>query len=721
MRILRIFLAVVCVSLLAGSALAAHTQAQLILADDTAKPGETVMVGVQLKMDPGWHTYWKNPGSAGMATKIDWQLPAGVTAGEIIWPLPEKLPPDEVVTYAYQNEVVLLVPLKLAADLKPGPLALKAKLSWLECKEQCVPAGATVQGTLNVGTETKPSANAALIQSWEGKTPGTNDAFSIQAHWEKTADEDTRNLTIAGVPILASGAVVEKVEFFPDASDSFEVQGATEKLEAKAGFALRKVVKKFSGEWPTNISGLIVIEGDKQERSFEINVPVASEAAAVSAPPSSSVTSPAGAPVATVSEKKSLGQMLFYAFVGGLILNIMPCVLPVIALKILGFVKDAANDRGRLRQLGFVYLLGVLASFLILAVLVIALKAAGSRVGWGFQFNNPYFLVAMTTLVMLIALNLFGVFEVTLGGRTMTAAMSLTSKGGTVGAFFNGLLATALATSCTAPYLGSAVGFAFAQPPWVIVLIMLTVGIGLAFPYVLLSWEPAWLKFLPKPGAWMEKFKIAMGFPMLAAAVWLCSLLTTFYGERTWSLAIFLVIIALAFWVYGEFVQRGTRRRGLGGVVVLVLVAIGYFYGLEHQLHWREPLTGVKETSESSVTPSVGNWSKWSADAVARARGEGKLVLVDFTAKWCLTCQKDVRPVLESDAVQEKLKQLNAVTLVGDYTRFPSDIFDELARFGRAGVPLVLVYPKNSSEPPIVLPEALTKGIVLSALEQAGK
>lgn len=674
------------------------------------------MAGIHLKMDPGWHTYWKNPGAAGMATKIEWTLPAGVTAGEVQWPLPEKLPPDEVITYAYENEVVLLVPLKLAADLKPGPLALKAKVSWLECKEQCIPAGATVQGTLNVGDEAKPSADIGLIQTWEGKLPETNALFSVQAEWQKTAEEDTRHLDIEGTPTAAKGAAVEKADFFPDASDSFEVQGPTEKLDAKIGFALRKVVKKFSGDWPARISGLVVIEANQQRKGFEINIPI-SDGGKVSA---ATTTSVSNLPAAN-SEKKSLAQMLLYAFIGGLILNIMPCVLPVIALKILGFVKDAANDRGRLRKLGMVYTLGVLVSFLILAVLVVALKAAGSRVGWGFQFNNPYFLVAMTTLVMLIALNLFGVFEVTLGGRTMTAAMSLTSKGGMGGAFFNGLLATALATSCTAPYLGSAVGFAFAEPPLIIVLIMLTVGIGLAFPYLLLSWEPAWLKFLPKPGAWMEKFKIAMGFPMLAAAVWLCSLLTTFYGERTWSLALFLVIVALAIWIYGEFVQRGTKRRGLGVAMVLALLAVGYFYGLERQLRWREPLAEAKGATESSVTPSTGNWGKWSADAVTQARGEGRLVLVDFTAKWCLTCQKDVRPVLESDAVQEKLKQLNAVTLVGDYTRFPSDIFDELARYGRAGVPLVLVYPKNGTQPPIVLPEALTKGIVLSALDQAGK
>ncbi len=704
-------------ALFAGSAQAAHTQAQLVLAANSAKPGDTVLAGVHLKMEPGWHTYWKNPGSAGMATKIEWQLPPGVTAGDIRWPNPEKLPPDEVITYAYENEVMLLIPLKLAADLKPGPLALKAKVSWLECKEQCIPANATVTATLNISSETKPSADAAVIQTWEGKTPRTDKLLSFSAHWEKSIASDARTVIIEGVPIVANNPTIDKADFFPAASDDFEIQGATEKVDSKNGFALRKTIKKFSGDWPSKISGLVVVEGNGQTSSYEINEPIA----ATSNPVMAATPASPAEPTATSIPTPSLPKTLLYAFIGGLILNVMPCVLPVIALKILGFVSEAGSDRSRLRKLGIVYLLGVLVSFLVLALLVIGLKAAGSRVGWGFQFNNPYFLVAMTTLVLLIALNLFGVFEVTVGGRALTAAVSLSSRHGLAGSFFNGLLATVLATSCTAPYLGAAVGFAFAQPPLTLTLILLTAGLGLAFPYVVLSWEPAWLKYLPKPGAWMEKFKIAMGFPLLGAAVWLCSLTSTFYGERTWALAIFLVIVASAAWVFGQFVQRGIKHRGIGAAFVLCLLGLGYFYGLESQLKWRLPITVSNGTTVSSIIPAGGDWQAWSTDAVTKARGEGRPVLVDFTAKWCLTCQKDVKPVLESQAVQDKIKEMNAVALVGDYTRFPNDIFDELARHGRAGVPLVLVYPKNGSDPPIVLPEAVTKGIVLTALNQAAK
>ena len=265
--------------------------------------------------------------------------------------------------------------------------------------------------------------------------------------------------------------------------------------------------------------------------------------------------------------------MLFYAFIGGLILNIMPCVLPVIALKILGFVGEARNDPARVRKLGLVYTLGVLVSFLVLAGAVIAVKSAGHKAGWGMQFGNPHFIVALTILVVLVALNLFGVFEVTLGGKAMGAAGDLASKHGFAGAFFNGILATVLATPCTAPFLSIALGFAFAQSTAIIVLIFLSVGIGLALPYLVLSFQPAWLKFLPKPGAWMEKFKIFMGFPMLATGIWLFTLAS---GNSDKSMilwfGLFLVVLALGVWMWGEFVQRGRTRRGLAAVASILLV-----------------------------------------------------------------------------------------------------------------------------------------------------
>jgi thiol:disulfide interchange protein DsbD len=287
--------------------------------------------------------------------------------------------------------------------------------------------------------------------------------------------------------------------------------------------------------------------------------------------------------------------------------------------------------------------------------------------------------------------------------------------------FFNGVLATILATPCTAPFLGAALGFAFTQPAGIIVLMFVVVALGLACPYVILSWQPAWLKFLPKPGAWMERFKVAMGFPMLATAVWLFSLTPLFYGKRTLWLGLFLVILALAAWVYGEFVQRARTHRGLGIAAALVLLVGGYFYTVEGQLRWRSPVPETSLAGALKEGPDGIDWQRWTPAAVAQARAQGRPVFVDFTADWCLTCQANKRIAIDIPSVRAKLKQTNALALLGDYTRVPDNITTELNRFGRAGVPLVLVYSKNPDQPPAVLPEVLTPGIVLDALDQAAR
>jgi thiol:disulfide interchange protein DsbD len=676
-----------------------------------------------MKMDPAWHTYWRNPGEAGMATKIQWQLPPGVTAGDIEWPLPEKLPPAEVTTYGYNNEVMLLVPLKIPADYKPGMvLDLKANVSWLECKEECLPGKATVEAQLNTGRETEPSADAAAIDLWESKVPKPATNLFAFAWWKGSANGDQRSLTIQ-----IKLPKPDSVDFFPDASDNFEVQPATKFIfdEYSNSILLDKSVKRFSGDWPKEISGVIVMDVGSQRQGFNVKIPVGDQTPAgetISTPSaSSSDVTPAPTGGVPVLAQQPLWRMLLYAFIGGLILNIMPCVLPVIALKILGFINHAHHEPSRVRVLGLIYAAGVLVSFLVLAAVVIGVKAAGHHAGWGMQFGSPVFIVCLTTLITLVALNLFGVFEVTLGGRTLSAAGQLASQQGAPGAFFNGLLATALATPCTAPFLAPALGFAFAQSSSIIVLIFLFVGLGLAAPYVVLSWNPAWLKFLPKPGVWMEKFKIAMGFPMLLTAVWLFNLAADDYGTNVLWLGVFLVLLAFAAWIFGEFVQRGRTGKGIAVVIALILVIGGYAFALENQLHWREPIVVADSTGTSPTSLDGINWQSWTPEAVAKAQSEGHPVLVDFTANWCLTCQVNKKVAIEIPSVRKKLKEINAVALVGDYTHFPDNITAELNRYSRAGVPLVLIYPKDVAAQPIVLPELLTPGIVLDALDRAAR
>ena len=697
-----------------------HTQAKLILSADAARPGDTIWAGVDLKMEPGWHTYWKNPGSAGLATKIEWQLPPGVTAGEIQWPLPEKFPPVEVTTYGYSNEVVLLVPLTFASNLTIGPLDLKANVSWLECKDVCIPANQEAEAKLSIGNETKTTADASTIKSWKSKIPqtNTNNFKSLGAWWEKPASDDIRPLII-GMPLPADvywNIKYDSVDFFPDASDQFEVQATTETMTAYSPFLrLRKLVKKFSGDWPKEISGVLVIQSGNLRTGYEFRSSVSDKA------PADEAYYAQTPPESRTGETPALPLMLLYAFIGGLILNVMPCVLPVIALKILGFVSEARSEPRRVRYLGLIYALGVLVSFLALAAIVIGVKAAGHHAGWGMQFGSPIFVVCLVTLVTLVALNLFGVFEVTLGGRALDAAGGLASKHGAAGAFFNGALATTLATPCTAPFLAPALGFAFAQTAPVILLVFLFVGLGLAAPYVLLSCNPAWLKFLPKPGAWMEKFKIAMGFPMLATVMWLLHVAASDYGRGVFWLGIFLVVVAFAAWVFGEFFQRGRKHKIVAAIIALILLAGGYVFALEKQLDWREAVPEPGATGSLKKSPDGIDWQAWSPEAVAQARAAGKPVLVDFTADWCLTCQVNKKLAIEIPSVRAKLKELNAAALTGDYTRFPDAITTELNRYNHAGVPLVLVYPKNPDAPAIVLPQILTPGIVLNALDRAAQ
>ena len=423
-----VFFFALCCCLAAMTARAAHTHVQLLLSADTTKPGDTIWAGVDMKMDAGWHTYWKNPGDSGIPTTIKWDLPPGVTAGEIQWPLPEKLPPAEITTYGYEKEVMLLVPLTLATNLAPGPLVLKADVAWLECMEQCVPGGASVEATLNIGGETKTSADAAMIESWKKQVPQTNTVYWLKAWWEKPSSGDTRPLILQGSQISEQYIPIDYFDFFPNADNNFEVQPATEEISKSSGFNIRKVVKKFSGDWPKEISGVLVVQQKNSRTGYELKLPISDQILArltdfaQTARQSGTGFQPVLAGKMPAPLLQPIWQMLLYAFIGGLILNLMPCVLPVIALKILGFVSEAKSEPHRVRKLGLIYAFGVLLSFLVLAAVVVGVKAAGHHAGWGMQFGSPIFIVCLTTLVTLVALNLFGVFEVTFGGRALDAA-----------------------------------------------------------------------------------------------------------------------------------------------------------------------------------------------------------------------------------------------------------------------------------------------------------
>lgn len=716
MRIIAIAAAVVCLAFHTLAAPKPHTTVDLLLPVESARPGDTVMAAVRLRSEPKWHTYWKNSGESGSPTEIKWELPPGITAGEIRWPAPERLEAEGLTTFVLHDEATLLVPLHLGPDVRPGPLELKAKVSWLECEELCVPGDANVSAALTIGNESKNSANAALLERAQSNIPRDGASLNVNAGWEETTTNNLRNLLIEW-PVKRPAT---DVDFFPYATDDFEVGLKPELLPVDSSrVALRVTIKKSGVNWPSKIGGVIIQKIDGTKQAFEVFLtPPATEASKINAV--GGAQSPSSAAPKNTPPPAGLLIHLLLALCGGLILNLMPCVLPILSLKVLSIVNQQGAPASHARQHALVYTLGVLVSFWALAGLVIA----GRLASWGEQFQDPRFVVIMTVLMTLVALNLFGIFEVILPGATVNKATELTAKSGLSGAFFNGILAVVLGASCVAPVLAAAIGWAISQPPFIILLSFSMIGFGLALPFVLLSFFPATRRILPKPGAWMEKFKIVMGFPMLATAAWLLSQTADHFGERgpLW-VGLFLVLLALAAWVYGEFHQRGSQRRGLAAIIAAIIAIGSYGWALESQLHWRNPPAIMPGNQSAAATSSDSGiaWQQWSAAAVAKARAEGRPVLVDFTANWCLTCQLNKKTSLEIDSVRAKLKAINAVALIGDYTRKNPDITAELKRFERAGVPLVLVYSKDSTKPPEILPTVLTSGIVLEALDAAVK
>lgn len=684
---------------------AESTQVKLLLSAEQSPPGETVWAGVHFTLAEGWHTYWRYSGDAGQPPQIHWELPEGVSAGEIQWPAPEKHDKEGVYSYIYSEETMLLVPLSISSAAKN--LSVRARVEWLECQEEaCVPREATVNATLTVNKTGRRSASAELIERWRAKVPRTDAQIALEAEWENAGEENKRSF-------LAFPGKEEKwalKDFYPHGYDDFDVMGETAVRQGKEGReGIRKTVFKYEQQWPKEIAGLAVVQKAGEETELvEIAFTIGGQ--------------PGEAPAA-IKPPAGMFLMLWFAFFGGFILNFMPCVLPVIALKILGFVNQSQSSPGKVKRLGLLYAGGVVASFVVLAGLVIGMQWAGRPAGWGTHFQSVEFLVLMMILVALVALNFFGVFEIRLGGKTMGAAGKISGKKGYSGAFFNGVLATVLATPCTAPFLAPALGFAFAQPPAWILLFFVTIALGLAFPYVALSWNPRLLAYLPKPGPWMEKFKMAMGFPMIATAVWLYSVALSHFppgAEAALWLGMLLVLVALSAWIWGQLVQQAAVLRPLSIGMAFLVGAGGFVWILEGELDWRARRVPAEMSGGSMVEKGI-EWRTWSRAAVDEARAAGHPVLVDFTAKWCASCQINKRSSIAIDPVRKKIQAIGAVTFRADYTRKDPKIANELKRYGRAGVPLVLVFAPDEKVPAQVLPALLTPQIVLGALDRAAK
>ncbi|MEK9137599.1 MAG: protein-disulfide reductase DsbD domain-containing protein, partial [Bacteroidota bacterium] len=651
-----------------------HTKVSLVSSVKTIKPGGRFTVGVLMTMDPGWHTYWKNGGEAGLPTEVTWKLPQGFTMGEIQWPVPHKYNESgEVLTYGYADENMLLVDIAAPASLNPGAtVALHADVEWLECEHICVPGSASVDLKLRVSSADPLPDNAALFAKY---TSRISPAFSDRTEFTFTTALENGSVEVRLNIRDGQSLVVQKdtlPDLYPEPIDQHVMISRTV-VDATPDEALLRVplsaLEKLSG--PLTFRGVVVYQMKGGERkSAVIEVPLTTEFCASlpvagEEPAAGSVLDRNFSTVETPGTGQSLYLYLIFAFVGGLLLNVMPCVLPVIALKIFGLMQMAGDHPRQVKKLGWFFSLGILASFLVLALLVVVLQAAGEQVGWGFQFQEPLFVITMCVVVFAFGLSLFGVYEVSLPFMSAfvgsgSALEKKDEKGGKgyAASFVEGVFATILATPCTAPFLGTALGFAFSQPPGIILLIFTTVACGMALPYLVLTAKPAWMKFLPRPGEWMVSVKQFMGFLMMATLVWLLYVLGKQLGMEAvvWTLA-FLLTVGIACWVVGRFATlNATRRKYITtwGVAIVVVV-VGYWVFLVTILDVRSVIAGVPSTVQPAPTnDSHGiQWQPFSLEKLSADLQSNKTVFIDFTADWCLTCKVNEKSVLaDQDVIQ---------------------------------------------------------------------
>ena len=658
-----------------------------LLADSTAvEPGHSFFIGIHFKLEEGWHLYWRFPGDSGAAPQVEWQLPEGFEAGPIRWPLPHLLQSEgDLFTNVYEKDLLLPVEIRPPKELPSTPLLFKAKLKWYVCKETCLPGSEEVSLELPAG-KASPS-NEALFTLWNKRLPQTGQA-PFETLWEKHPE---------GFKVILRGnRIDEKTEFFPIPPPGV-VAEHPEILATKVGEVSFKL-KTADTALPTKgWGGLVVLNaGDGTRQGWELPAAFRDSDA-----PS------AEKPAETQAPEGGLAGVLWAAFLGGILLNLMPCVLPVIALKILGFTQQAGQEPRRVFRLGLSFCAGVFAFFIALATAVIGLKAAGSSLNWGFQFQNPWILAALISAVFVFGLNLIGVFEITLSGETNAALSSLAGKQGHGGAFLHGAFTTLLGTSCTAPYLGVTLGFAMSQPAPVVFAIFLTIAAGMSLPYLVLTSNTTLLKFLPKPGLWMERLKQMMGFVMLSVAVWLLGVLGNARGLEALSGACaFLLVLGFCCWLLGVL-----RNRTAALLIAVLLTAGGFALFLYGPL--RAPRTDAH---------SVGGegWEPFSPERLRAARTAGKPVFVDFTADWCLNCKVNERAALSRPEVLAAFEKHGVVKLKADWTSDDPIVTAELKKFGRSSVPFYLLYAAGAAEPQI-LPTLLTPGIVLEALETVSK
>lgn len=680
-----------------------HVEVGIVSSVSSIEPGKPFLVAVRLDVSPGWHIYWKNPGNSGYPTSIDWKLPKGFVAGPIQWPYPEKFVFEGLVNYGYEGTTYLLVQITPSKNIVPGEVAkLEANVGWLVCKDVCMPGKG--QATLNLIVKSgpaEPNTASSKIMAHASSLLPINDSG-----WKFDATVYKGVLQIKALKPDWYKGEMKSIAFFPDESSFFIQPDSSQVLSRIAnGYVLSIPVDTSKYRSDTSVSGVLVSDtgwrGSGSERA------VIFSSALTEGP---RVLSEISAPPFRFGE---LFLMIVFAFVGGAILNLMPCVLPVLSLKIMGFVKQAGEERKRIFRHGAAFTIGVVISFWILAGLLLALRAGGQSLGWGFQLQSIGFVTVLSLFLFLFALNMFGVFEI--GVSLSAVGQNVSGGSGYWGSFVSGVLATVVATPCTAPFMGSALGFALAQPAYWSILVFTFLGLGMAAPYLILTTSPALLRFVPKPGAWMETLKQFMGFLLMATVLWLLWVLSRQAGAQgVIVLLASLLIAGLGAWVYGRWgaLYRTKLTRRVAQLIAAAAIAVGLLLALQ----------GISpQASQPTADHTNGNgieWQPYSPELISTLRKEHKPVFIDFTAAWCLSCQVNERVAFSSSEVRDAFKKKGIVPVKADWTNQSPVIARALADFGRESVPLYVLYPPDPDSRPVILPELITPGIVLSALDK---
>jgi thiol:disulfide interchange protein/DsbC/DsbD-like thiol-disulfide interchange protein len=692
---------------LSGNAVATdNVKARLVSEVSTIAPGQSFWVALELNIRDGWHTYWRNPGDSGQATSIKWQLPPGFTAGDIVWTTPHRFELPPLVNYGYAKHAVHLVNITAPRDLKVGaPAVLSAKASWLVCSDVCIPEDADLQLKLSVNGEAGgvDAADAALFTEARGELPSPQ--FAATA-----ARIQNGQLVISlGKEWGATLSQITSLAFFPYDDGGIEYAAPQAMTRGKDGVELALKL----GDRPPK-SGTIrgVLMATERSGSESVTVPMEIAAPLSGAGGASAAGGAQLAPATAASESTShsLAVLLLFAILGGMILNLMPCVFPVLSIKAIGLVEQAKKHPAAVRAKGLVFAAGVVSSMLCLAGVLLVLRAGGEQVGWGFQLQSPLFVTLLVYLLLAVGLNLSGVFEV--GGGLAGVGDGLTQGDSYRAAFFTGVLTTLVATPCTAPYMAVAAGAALSQPPFFALCIFAALGFGLALPYLVLSFAPWMRRALPKPGAWMDTLKQIFAFPIYASAAWLLWVLAQQTSPFGLGAALAgAILIALAAWAY----QKSKSSASRGRVAALVTATLAVLLAIVLPVRFAD-VAAAASGSSTGGAPAADGWQRYDAAQVAKLNALGKPLLVNFTASWCLTCLVNERNAFNDSAVQEVFRNKGVTLMKGDWTNRDPAITQALAAFGRAGVPLYVVYNgKPGSSEPVVLPQLLTASVVRNA------